>query len=34
MLFDERPGLSFWLALALMLAGVFFATRAPEKASA
>jgi drug/metabolite transporter (DMT)-like permease len=33
-LFGERPGLSFWLALALMLAGVYFATRAPAKASA
>lgn len=30
-LFGERPGLSFWLALALMLAGVYFATRAPSK---
>ncbi|MEZ5862134.1 MAG: DMT family transporter [Geminicoccaceae bacterium] len=30
-LFGERPGWSFWLALALMLAGVYFATRAPAK---
>jgi drug/metabolite transporter (DMT)-like permease len=25
-LFGERPGVIFWLALALMLAGVYFAT--------
>jgi drug/metabolite transporter (DMT)-like permease len=25
-LFGERPGLIFWLALALMLAGIYFAT--------
>jgi drug/metabolite transporter (DMT)-like permease len=33
-LFGERPGLVFWLALALMLAGVFFATRAPTRPAA
>lgn len=33
-LFGERPGLVFWLALALMLAGVFFATRAPARQAA
>jgi drug/metabolite transporter (DMT)-like permease len=34
MLFGERPGVVFWLALALMLAGVYFATRAPARPAA
>lgn len=34
LLFGERPGLVFWLALALMLAGVYFATRAPARPAA
>ncbi len=33
-LFGERPGLVFWLSLALMLAGIFFATRATTQPTA